>query len=105
MSRSIWKGNFISKALLRNSFEKKIQQDKKNKEVYKIWNRNSCIPYFLLNRTVLIHTGKEFKQVFINRGKIGFKFGEFAYTKVLKNKLQKKSKVKKKSNVTVIKKR
>jgi ribosomal protein S19 len=99
MSRSIWKGNFISKALLRNSFEDKIQKDKQNKGMYKIWNRNSCIPYFLINKTVLVHTGKEFKQVFINRGKIGFKFGEFAYTRPLKKKIQKKSKIKKKANV------
>jgi small subunit ribosomal protein S19 len=99
MTRSIWKGNFISKSLLRSSFEKKIQKDIENKRTYKIWNRNSCIPYFLVNKTVLVHTGKEFKQIFINRGKVGFKFGEFAYTRTLKKKIQKKAKIKKKPNV------
>lgn len=99
MSRSIWKGNFVSKSLLKNTFRKKVQNDIDDKETFKIWNRNSSIPYFLINKTVLVHTGKEFKKVFVNRKKIGFKFGEFAYTRNFKKPIDKKLKTKKKINV------
>lgn len=57
-----------------------------------IWSRRSTIPYFLLNRTVLVHNGKLFKKVFINREKIGFKFGEFAPTRTYSDLKKRKKK-------------
>jgi small subunit ribosomal protein S19 len=68
MSRSGWKGNYVSKSILK-------------KAVKKVWSRNSTIPYYYLNKKVSIHTGKEFRSLFITEDKIGFKFGEFAYTR------------------------
>ncbi len=73
MSRSIWKGPYISKCLFRKSTLKK--------NTIKIWDRASIIPYKLMNKSVLIHTGKEFRKIFISRHKIGYKFGEFSYTR------------------------
>lgn len=70
MVRSNWKGNFISKCLL-----KKIINN------VKIWSRYSVIPSHLIGLYVFIHNGKEFKKVLITREKVGFKFGDFALTR------------------------
>ena len=73
MGRSNWKSLFITK----NIIKKKIKN--------KIWSRNCTIPFFLLGFSVFIHSGKDFKKVFINREKIGYKFGDFVFTRKHKN--------------------
>lgn len=85
MSRSIWKGLYCSLAINKNIL--------KSKKKINIWSRESCIPGFLLNKDVFIHNGKSFKKVLITREKLGYKFGEFASTKVHR---KPKKKVKKK---------
>jgi small subunit ribosomal protein S19 len=83
MSRSVWKGNFISKNVLK----------KKNKNFFKCWSRNSCIPSYLIGKTILVHTGNNFLKVLITRDKVGYKFGEFALTrKFYKKRLENKKK-------------
>jgi len=74
MSRSVWKGFYIAKNVL-----KKNKKQKKN--FFKIWSRNSAIPSFLIGKTVLVHNGKQFNKVVITREKIGYKFGEFSLTR------------------------
>jgi len=69
MSRAKWKGSF---------FDFSVFSKKKS---IKVWSRQSSIPFYLLNQHVFVHTGKEFKKIFITREKIGFKFGAFAYTR------------------------
>lgn len=71
MSRSKWKGPFIDNSIFKRINNKKL----------KIWSRSSVIPYFLLGETVLVHNGREFKKVIITREKIGYKFGEFSFTR------------------------
>lgn len=75
MSRSNWKGAFIKKISNKTISSKKIT----------IWTRESAIPLCLLDNYVHIYNGKSFKKIKITREKIGYKFGEFAYTK--KNRL------------------
>lgn len=81
MSRSIWKGPFLDKFLV---FQKK------QKNLTKIWSRRSVISSQMLGKTVLVHNGKDFKRILITREKLGFKYGEFAFTrktkKIVKNK-------------------
>ena len=84
MSRSKWKGLFIEKSI--------IQLKKKKLKTY---SRSSCIPSFLINKFILIYDGKEFRKCYINREKIGFKFGEFSYSRK-KNEVKKKFKKNKK---------
>lgn len=84
MSRSIWKGLFCNVKI-----NKKTIDTKKRIE---IWSRQSSIPAFLLNKTVFVHNGKTFKKIFITREKLGYKFGEFAFTKVKAKKKEKKNK-------------
>ena len=76
MNRSSWKGPFINASIIK----------KKSIKSKKIWSRSSVIPSFLIGETVLIHNGKEFKRVVINREKVGFKFGEFSFTRKYTNK-------------------
>jgi len=74
MSRSKWKGFFVDKNIL------EIKKETKKKQI-KIWARNSTIPYSLIDKTVLIYNGKEFKKIQITKEKVGYKFGEFCSTR------------------------
>jgi small subunit ribosomal protein S19 len=83
MSRSAWKGHFFKKNLLK-------------KKIKKVWCRNSSIPFHLNGQKVFVYNGKEFKKVYITREKIGYKFGEFSFTRKFTKKLKtKKTKSKK----------
>jgi small subunit ribosomal protein S19 len=70
MTRSKWKGPYVEANL--------FKENKKNK---KIWTRSSTIPGFLIGENVLVHNGREFKRLSITRDKVGFKFGEFSFTR------------------------
>jgi small subunit ribosomal protein S19 len=71
MSRSVWKGPFMDLSILKlSTFQKQ-----------KVWSRSSTIPAFLIGEYVFIYNGKEFKKVFITRDKVGYKFGEFSFTR------------------------
>ena len=83
MSRSKWKGLFLEKSI--------IQLNKKKKKKLKTYSRSSCIPSFLINKFILIYDGKEFRKCYINREKVGYKFGEFSYSRK-KNEVKKKFK-------------
>ena len=73
MSRSQWKGPVLNKSLVKKKFKNKI------------WSRNCTIPFFLLGFSVFVHSGKDFRKIFITREKIGYKFGEFVLTRKHKN--------------------
>jgi ribosomal protein S19 len=90
MSRAKWKGLFIEKSIL--LLNKKIIINKKK---LKIYSRSSCIPSFLINKFVLIYDGKDLRKCYINREKVGYKFGEFSYSRK-KNGVKKKLKKNKK---------
>jgi len=74
MTRSFWKGPFIDPIFIKH---KKVQQNKN----LKIWCRSSVIPSSLIGETVFVHNGKEFKRILISREKVGFKFGEFSFSR------------------------
>ena len=82
MSRSTWKGSVI--------FDENV--DFKNKQI-KIYNRNFIISKNFLDKKISIYNGKSFINVFIDKDKIGYKFGEFAYSRKLP--IHKKKKTKK----------
>lgn len=83
MPRSSWKPKYISNCLLK---AKILDQE----EIY-VWSRSSTIPESLDGKVVFVHTGKEFKKVFINRSRFGFKFGEFAPSRKFNMKKDKKN--------------
>jgi len=75
MSRSKWKGSFVEKNIL-------------NKDHTKLWSRSSTVPESMIGNFVLIHNGKEFKKVLIIREKVGFKFGDFSFTRKYTSKIK-----------------
>lgn len=87
MSRSSWKFPIVLKENLNFILKKN-----KSKNI-KIIERNAIITSEFLNKKVSIYNGKVFINVFIDKNKIGYKFGEFAYTRKIP--IHKKSKKKK----------
>ena len=78
MPRSVWKGPFIEKSLL-----KKIEvarQSGKN-TVIKTWSRRSTILPNMIGLTFGVHNGKKFIPVLVTDQMIGHKLGEFAPTR------------------------
>ena len=53
-----------------------------SKKIIKIWSRNSKITKEFLGFKCAIHNGKIFKKVLITKDMLGFKFGEFALTRI-----------------------
>lgn len=81
MSRSKWKGFFIESNLL-----------KPVNILTKIKSRSSVISEAFIGKTVSIHNGKKFKLLRITREKVGFKYGEFSFTRKMQERVKKKKK-------------
>lgn len=81
MARSIKKGPFIDKHLL-----KKISQanDIKTKKIIKTWSRRSTIIPDMIGHTIAVHNGKKFIPVFVTENMVGHKLGEFSPTRTFK---------------------
>lgn len=69
MSRSKYKGPFFKVRLIRK------------KQYIKIYNKNLTILPEYINRFVNVYNGKNFINLKINQKMIGYKFGEFIYTR------------------------
>lgn len=89
MKRSIWKSYYIAPSIYKNHILKK-------KYIKEIWSRRSTITESLIGKYVSIHNGKIFTKIYINREKVGYKFGEFAQTRKFTKKLKKNTINKKK---------
>ena len=93
MSRSIKKGPFIDKHLMKRI--SKMNSDGV-KNVFKTWSRRSTIIPDMIGYTILVNNGKSFIPVYINDNMIGHKLGEFAPTRTFKGHVTGKSTTKKK---------
>lgn len=89
MVRSTWKNYFIDFAL--------IKQLKQQKKVFYIWSRRSTIIESFVNKIVFVYNGKKFDKLIITPEMIGFKFGDFIFTKKRGKIIHKIIKTKKKS--------
>ena len=78
MTRSVWKGPFIDRHLL-----KKVEAAKegKVKGVIKTWSRRSTILPQMIGLTFGVHNGNKFIPVLVTDNMIGHKLGEFAPTR------------------------
>lgn len=87
MSRSLWKGPFIQGLILK---QVKINiKSKKSYKVIRILSRNSVIFPSFVGLNFEIHNGIKFINLEIKENMIGFKFGEFVFTrKRLKHKIK-----------------
>lgn len=82
MKRSKWKGVF--------TYPKNLNQELLPASI--ISRSSSIIPNFI-NRTFLVHSGKDFKEIKVTKEMLGHKFGEFFRTRaefVFKKKKKKK---------------
>ena len=79
MSRSVKKGPYVSKKLLR-----KIQQmnEANEKKVIKTWSRASTIFPDMVGHTIAVHDGRKHVPIYIIEDMVGHKLGEFAPTRI-----------------------
>jgi len=93
MSRSLYKGPYIDKNILKKIVQMKKSNDKK---VCKTWARASTIFPEMVGFTFAVHNGKKFVPVYITENMVGHKLGEFAPTRTFRghgSKAEKKSSV------------
>ncbi|MCB9988353.1 MAG: 30S ribosomal protein S19 [Rhodospirillales bacterium] len=78
MARSVWKGPFVERSLL-----KKVEDHRtgKIKGVIQTWSRRSTILPNMVGITFGVHNGKKFIPVLVSDQMIGHKLGEFAPTR------------------------
>ncbi len=78
MARSVWKGPFVEKSLL-----KKVEEARASGKntIIKTWSRRSTILPNMIGLTFGVHNGKKFIPVIVSDQMIGHKLGEFAPTR------------------------
>lgn len=79
MARSKWKLNYFSKHIWRKFFFYKFFY--KRPKTRFVYSRSSQIPNFFLNKFVRIHKGNFSNFLLIDNYNIGYKFGEFSFTR------------------------
>jgi small subunit ribosomal protein S19 len=80
MSRSLWKGPFIGGNVLKKVIEIK-KREKKNYKPIRVYSRNFIIFPSFVGLFFEIHNGLKFITIEIKENMIGFKFGEFVFTR------------------------
>lgn len=78
MARSVWKGPFVERSLLKKA---EVARTSGRKEVIKTWSRRSTILPQFVGLTFGVHNGKQFVPVLVTDNMIGHKLGEFAMTR------------------------
>ena len=81
MARSIKKGPFIDRHLIKKVEDMNRQNQKK---VVKTWSRRSTILPDLVGHTFAVHNGRKFIPVYVTENMVGHKLGEFAATRIFK---------------------
>jgi small subunit ribosomal protein S19 len=78
MARSVWKGPFVDRYLL-----KKVEDARASGKntVIKTWSRRSTILPQFVGLTFGVHNGRKFIPVLVSDQMIGHKLGEFAPTR------------------------
>ncbi|MCR5201635.1 MAG: 30S ribosomal protein S19 [Lachnospiraceae bacterium] len=81
MSRSLKKGPFADKELL-----KKVDamKDKEDKQVIKTWSRRSTIFPSFVGLTFAVHDGRKHVPVYVTEDMVGHKLGEFVATRTFR---------------------
>jgi len=81
MSRSLKKGPFVARHLLKKIEKLNLQEEKK---VVITWSRASTIVPIMIGHTIAVHNGKEHIPFFITDQMIGHKLGEFSPTRTFR---------------------
>jgi small subunit ribosomal protein S19 len=82
MSRSAKKGPYIDAKLMQ-----KVQRQKQtgDKSVIKTWARSCQIPPEFVGHTFAVHNGRNFINVFVVEGMVGYRLGEFSLTRTFRS--------------------
>jgi len=76
--RSVWKGPFFDRYLLKKA---EVAHGSGRKDVIKTWSRRSTVLPQFVGLTFGVHNGKKFIPVYVTENMVGHKFGEFAPTR------------------------
>ena len=79
MSRSVWKGPYVEKSLL-----KKVLASQGSHKVINTWSRKSTILPDFVGLTIGVYNGKTFVPVAIKEEMVGMKLGAFSPTRTFK---------------------
>ncbi len=82
MARSSKKGPYVNQKLLKKVIAQKKAGEKR--EPIKTWARACQIPPEFVGHRFLIHSGKDFKEVFIDESMVGHRLGEFVPTRTFR---------------------
>jgi small subunit ribosomal protein S19 len=81
MSRSVKKGPFVSKSLMK----KIVQMNESGKKtVIRTWSRDSTIFPDMVGHTIAVHDGRKHVPIYITEEMVGHKLGEFAPTRTFR---------------------
>lgn len=78
MSRSLKKGPYVDKNILKKVTE---MNEKREKKVIKTWARSCTIIPEMVGHTFAVHDGRKHVPVYITEEMVGHKLGEFAPTR------------------------
>jgi len=78
VSRSVWKGPFVDRYLLKKA---ETSRASGRSDVIKIWSRRSTILPQFVGLTFGVYNGHKFLPVLVTEDMIGHKFGEFSPTR------------------------
>jgi len=81
MARSIKKGPYLE-----GSLEKKLRQAvaTNQRQPIKTWSRRSTITPEFVGFTVSVHDGRKHVSIFVTENMVGYKFGEFAPSRMFR---------------------
>ena len=82
MARSVWKGPFVDRHLLKKVEDARTGGGKAG--VIKTWSRRSTILPNFIGLTFGVHNGKRHIPVFVTENMVGHKLGEFSPTRTYK---------------------
>jgi len=86
MSRSLKKGPYVDRKLLRKVEE---MNRKSEKRVLRTWSRSSTIFPQMVGHTLAVHNGRRHVPIYITENMVGHKLGEFAPTRFYRGHLAK----------------
>ena len=86
MSRSLKKGPYVDRKLLRKVEE---MNRKSEKRVLRTWSRSSTIFPQMVGHTLAVHNGRRHVPIYITENMVGHKLGEFAPTRFFRGHLAK----------------
>jgi len=78
LSRSLKKGPYVDKNILKKITE---MNEKREKKVIKTWARSCTIIPEMVGHTFAVHDGRKHVPVYITEEMVGHKLGEFAPTR------------------------